>query len=177
MNFFNKLFSTGDNKKNESEATSSNLNNTKKTIFDFFQIDLKNIPDDSFIEGEVDENIIGENVHVFRKSLNYKECGLFDTIEVIVIGSEGKNVIFKSFEPKRIDFEALKRLIDDLYLILGSDGNNKGKFNSNDKAEYLDTEFYMLFGRNWSDFPKHKYPISIQRDENEVSITIWGIDN
>ncbi len=97
MSFFKKLFGTGDNKENTSEQTPTNSNNPKRTIFDFFQIDLKNIPDDSFIAGEVEENTSGQTVQNFRKSLNYKECGLFDTIEVKVIDGTNKNVFFKSF--------------------------------------------------------------------------------
>ena len=176
MSFFKKLFGTGDNKENTSEQTPTNSNNPKRTIFDFFQIDLKNIPDDSFIAGEVEENTSGQTVQNFRKSLNYKECGLFDTIEVKVIDGTNKNVFFKSFNPDRINLDALKKLIDELYLIHGNDGDNKGKFNNKDKADYLDTEFYMLFGRNWTDYPKYKYPVTVSRDEDEVSISIWGID-
>ena len=130
MSFFKKLFGTGDNKENTSEQTPTNSNIPKRTIFDFFQIDLKNIPDDSFIAGEVEENTSGQTVQNFRKSLNYKECGLFDTIEVKVIDGTNKNVFFKSFNPDRINLDALKKLIDELYLIHGNDGDNKGKFNS-----------------------------------------------
>jgi hypothetical protein len=166
MSFFKKLFRTGDNKEN----------NPKKTIFDFFQIDLKNIPNDSFIAAEVEENTMGQTVQNFRKSLNYKECGLFDTIEVKVIDGTNKNVFLKSFNPDRINFDALKKLIDELYLIHGNDEDNKGKFNSKDKADYLDTEFYMLFGRKWFDSTKYKYPVHVSRDEDEVSISIFGID-
>ena len=166
MSFFKKLFRTGDNKEN----------NPKKTIFDFFQIDLKNIPNDSFIAAEVEENTMGQTVQNFRKSLNYKECGLFDTIEVKVIDGTNKNVFLKSFNPDRINFDALKKLIDELYLIHGNDEDNKGKFNSKDKADYLDTEFYMLFGRMWFDSTKYKYPVYVSRDEDEVSISIFGID-
>lgn len=176
MSFFKKLFGTGDNKENTSEQTPTNSNIPKRTIFDFFQIDLKNIPDDSFIAGEVEENTSGQTVQNFRKSLNYKECGLFDTIEVKVIDGTNKNVFFKSFNPDRINLDALKKLIDELYLIHGNDGDNKGKFNSKDKTDFFDTEFYMLFGRNWTDYPKYKYPVSVSRDEDEVSISIWGID-
>ena len=176
MSFFKKLFGTGDNKENTSEQTPTNSNNPKRTIFDFFQIDLKNIPDDSFIAGELEENTSGQTVQNFRKSLNYKECGLFDTIEVKVIDGTNKNVFFKSFNPDRINLDALKKLIDELYLIHGNDGDNKGKFNSKDKTDFFDKEFYMLFDRNWTDYPKYKYPVSVSRDEDEVSISIWGID-
>ena len=40
-----------------------------------------------------------------------------------------------------------------------------------------DIEFYMLFGRSWTDFPKYKYPVSVTRDEEYLSIAIWGVDN
>jgi hypothetical protein len=119
---------------------------------------------------------MGQTVQNFRKSLNYKECGLFDTIEVKVIDGTNKNVFLKSFNPDRINFDALKKLIDELYLIHGNDEDNKGKFNSKDKADYLDTEFYMLFGRMWFDSTKYKYPVYVSRDEDEVSISIFGID-
>lgn len=176
MSFFKKLFRTGENKHTIIEQKQTISDNPKKTIFDFFQIDLKNVPDDSFIAGEIEENTSGQTVETYRKSLNHKECGLFDTIEVKVIDGTNKNVFLKSFNPDRINFEALKNLIDELYLIHGNDGDNKGKFNSKDKADYYDTEFYMLFGRNWTDYPKYKYPVSVSRDEDEVLISIWGID-
>jgi hypothetical protein len=175
MSFFKKLFGAGYNKGFTFEQQQSNSSNPKRTIFDFFQIDLKNIPDDSFIEGETEENTSGQSVQKFRKTLTYKECGIFDTVEVIVIDGTNKNVFFKSFNPDRINFDSLKRLIDELYLIHGNDFDNKGKFNSKDKKEYLDTDFYLLFGRNWTSFPKYKYPLSISRDDEEVSISIWGI--
>lgn len=176
MSFFKKLFGTGDNKEKTSVQTPINSSNPKRTIFDFFQIDLKNIPDDSFIACEVEENTSGQTVQNFRKSLNYKDCGLFDTIEVKVIDGTNKNVFFKSFNPDKINFDALKNLINELYLIHGNDGENKGKFSSKDKTDYFDTEFYMLFGRSWMDFPKYKNPVSVSRDEDDVSISIWGID-
>lgn len=175
MSFFKKLFGSGENKETISEQSKPNLSSSKRTIFDFFQIDLNNVPDESFIAGEVEKNTSGQTVQSFRKSLNYKECELFDTIEVKVIYGATKNVFFKSFNPDKINFDALKNLIDELYLIHGNDGDNKGKFNSKDKADFIDTEFYMLFGRNWTDYPKYKYPVSVSRDKDEVSISIWGI--
>lgn len=176
MSFFKKLLGTGDKNESTSDQTQTYSNNPKKKIFDFFQIDLKNIPDDSFISGEIEVNTSGQTVETFRKLLNYKECGLFDIIAVKVIDGTNKNVFFKSLNPDRINMEALKNLIDDLYLIQGNDDDNKDKFNSKDKIDYFDTEFFMLFGRSWMDFPKYKYPISLSRDEDEVSISIWGID-
>jgi hypothetical protein len=177
MSFLKKLFGTSENESKPSIQPTNLTPTPKRTIFDFFQIDIKCIPDDSFIAGEIEENITGERVQNFRKSLNYKECGIFDTIEVKLIGDEGKNVFLKSFNPERVDFNKLRSLIDDLYLIHGNDSEDKGKFSNKDKKDYKDSEYYMLFGRSWTDFPKYKYPVSINRDEDELSIAIYGVDN
>jgi hypothetical protein len=49
----------------------------KRTIFDFFQLDLKVIPDDSFAEGANEINIVNETVRNFYKTLDYKECDIY----------------------------------------------------------------------------------------------------
>jgi hypothetical protein len=176
MSFLKKLFRTTENETSPSNQPTKLTSTPKRTIFDFFQIDIKSIPDDSFIAGEIEENTTGDKVQNFRKSLDYKEFGIFDTIEVKLIGDEDKNVFLKSFNPEIVNFYKLKILIDDLYLIYGNDSSDKGKFTSKDKDDYKDSEFYMLFGRSWTDYPKYKYPVSVRRDEDEISISIWGID-
>ena len=93
-----------------------------------------------------------------------------------LLGISGKNVFLKSFNPERVNFDKLKSLIGDLYLIHGNDSSDKGKFTNKDKEEYKDPEFNMLFGRSWTDYPKYKYPVSVSRDEDEISISIWGVD-
>ena len=161
MSFLKKLFGTSENETIPSNQPTNLTSTPKRTIFDFFQIDIKNIPDESFIAGEIEENESGDKVQNFRKSLNYKECGIFDTVEVKLIGDEGKNVFLKSFNPERVNFDKLKSLIDDLYLIYGKDSDDKGKFTNKDKEDYKDIEFFMLFGRSWSDYPKYKYPVRL----------------
>jgi hypothetical protein len=60
------------------------------------------MPDESFIKAEVETNSSGDTIENYRKTLNYKECGIFDTIEVKVIGKEkSKNVFLKSFQPDK----------------------------------------------------------------------------
>ncbi len=176
MSFLKKLFGTSENETNPSNQLTNLTPTEKRTIFDFFQIDIKNIPDDSFITGEIEKNTTGDKVQNFRKTLDYKECGIFDTIEVKLIGGESKNVFLKSFNPERVNFNKLKSLIDDLYLIHGNDSEDKGKFTNKDNEDYKDSEYYMLFGRSWTDYPKYKYPVSVSRDEDEISISIWGVD-
>jgi hypothetical protein len=177
MNFFKKIFSGQESTLNKiGNSSIQDISRIKRNIFDFFQLDLKQIPDESFIKAERETNISGESVQNFRKSLDYKECGIFDTVEVLVIGDNSKNIIFKSFQPQSIKIEHLRKLIDELYLIHGNDSSDKGKFTSKDIEEYRDTEFNCLFGRSWSDYPKYEHPISIGRDDNVVSLTIWGLN-
>jgi hypothetical protein len=176
MSFLKFFFGKSENETFPSKQPNNFTTAPKRTIFDFFQIDIKNIPDDSFIEGEIEDNTSGEKVQNFRKTLDYKECGIFDTIEVKLIGNDGKNVFLKSFNPESVNFDKLKSLIDDLYLIHGNDSEDKGKFTIKDKEAYKDPVFYMLFGRSWTDYPKYRYPVSVGRDEDEISISIWGVD-
>lgn len=146
----------------------------KRTIFDFFKLDISSLPNDSFIKAESGTTSAGDSTQTYRKALNYKECNIFDTVEVIVIGGINTNVFFQSFNPDAVNLNALKELIDDLYLIYGPDSNDKGKFTNNDINDYRDEEFCILFGRSWLESPKYQYPILLSRDEQTVSLTIWG---
>ena len=96
-------------------------------------------------------------------------------LKIRLIGGTNKNISFKSFDLRSVKMDALKKLIDDLYLIYGNDSSNKGKFTTKDQQEFNDTDFYLLFGRNWGEYPKYKYPVSIGRDENGIYISIWGV--
>ncbi len=175
MGIFDKLFgSKTEQKKSKVVIQQSKI---KRTIFDFFEMDIKVLPDESFIKAEIETNTSGETVENYRKTINYKECGIFDTVEVKIIGGKSKNIFLKSFQPDNIKFENLKQLIDDLYLLHGDDSDGKGKFTDKDIQDYKDTEFYVLFGRSWTDYPKHKNPVAIGRDEDEVSMSIWGVEN
>jgi hypothetical protein len=147
----------------------------KVTIFDFFEIDLLNIPDESFTIGEVTMNSANETVKKYRKSLNYKECGIFDDVEVIEVGESNRNVVFRAFQLKEINNNLLRSLIDELYLLYGLDASGMGKFTDKDMEYYLSPDFNCLFGRTWTEYPKYKYPLSINRFEEYISLTIFGL--
>lgn len=170
---FLKLFG----EKNENNTLMENQDNSKikRTVFDLFKLDITKLPDDSFIEGEVEKNSNGDIIINYCKSLDYKECGIFDTVEVIVIGESCRNVILKSYQPESIKIEYLKRLIDDLYLIHGNDSSGNGKFTGKDIESYRDREFNCLFGRRWDEYPKYKFPVAVGRNDDEVSIIVSGI--
>jgi hypothetical protein len=177
MSFFKKIFGIGKrNDINPNKNIGTSIVTPKQTLFDFFLIDIRNIPNESFIEDETKANINGRIAQNFRKKLSYKECEIFDTLEVKVINGSNKIVTFKSFLPDNINFDSLRILIDNLSSLYGNDIDDKGRFTNNDINDYKDKEFYMLFGRSWLDFPKYKYPLSISRNIDEVSISIWGLN-
>ena len=174
MGFFKNLFVGGDNNEtNQETLISKEMPQVKRTIFDFFQLDLKTSPNESFIKADPDINKSGDSIQAFRKSLNYKECGIFDTVEVIVINGTSKNIFFKSYDPKKVKIDNLKILIDSLYLIYGDDDEYKGKTTSKDIEEYRNQT--PVFGRNWMD-SKYEYAVMISLDEDKLSIGIWGIN-
>ena len=181
MGFFRKLFDSGndynENKQTPQSQPSQEPEKIKSTIYDFFNIDIKKIPDESFVEAGVKTNESGDSFQTFRKSLDNKECGIFDTVELHVIDGKSKNISFKTFNADFINIEKLKRLIDDLYLIYGTDDYGNGRFNNDDRLNYLDSDNFVLFGRRWGEYPKYQNPVAVERDGNEVILTIWGVEN
>ena len=179
MSFFKKLFGGKEEtaKTKQVKSHPKEQQKIKRTITDFFEIDITNVPDDSFIEAEEDINTSGEKVQNYRKLLDKKECGIFDTIEVKVIGGNSKNVFLMTHEPEKVRMDSLKKLVDDLYMLYGVDEYNKAKFNAKDIEDYNSEDFYMLFGRSWLEYPKYKTPVRLSRDEHEVSLAIFGAND
>ena len=146
----------------------------KRSIFDFFDFDISKIPDESYVEGPIEKNQSDVEIRTYRKNLNNKLFDLFDSIEVIVIG-DSKNVFFKTYDTQLSNLDPLKKLIDNLYLVYGPDDMDKGKFNPKDIEAFYVSDIYSLFGRNWQEHNKFKFPVAITRDENEISFGIWGV--
>lgn len=176
MNFLKKIF--GGQNDNETkpitqqEPLIKEPSKIKRTISDFFQIDFKAMPDESFVAGKVELNKDRKKVQVFRKTLDYKECGIFDSLEVIIIEEMQKNICLTSFEADKVEMDDLRNLLDSLYLIYGYDDNNRGKLTNIDIVDYRATQYGgWVTVRNWSD-----KGILIDRVDDEVSITIHGID-
>ena len=130
----------------------------------------------TFVEIGNELNVSGTEVRTYQKQLTYKECGIFDVVEVRVVGEGSTNVSFRNHNPHRIDIGKMKTLINGIFQMYGADDNKKGKFNSKDISEYNDSEFNMLFGRRWNDFPKYKYPVAVQRDNDNVELAIWSVN-
>jgi len=176
MGLFDKILGKENN--NSSQTSSDSENKEKKTIFDFFKINLLELPNDSFVEGESELNTVGEPIKHYRTSLSYLECNLFDTIEIIKFQNNSFNIFFKYYNLSKVKIDNVKKLIDSLYLIYGVDENDKGKFTDNDINDFHSEDFYMLFGRRWSD-GKYKYPaaVEIDRDSDVIIFSIWDINS
>jgi DNA-directed RNA polymerase subunit H (RpoH/RPB5) len=175
MNYLKKLLSGLTSKPNSNEqGLEANEGKPKKTIFDFFTIDLKALPDENFVQAEEIENESGQIVQIYRRSLTKKECGIFDTVEVRIIGGIDINISFIAFDIRTVNRSALKMLVDDLYLIYGNDASDKGKFTAQDQEDFSDPEFYSPVIRNWGN--KNSYPVILSREESSIELAIWGIN-
>jgi hypothetical protein len=117
-------------------------------------------------------NINGELIQTYSKVLDYKECGIFDTVLMKLTGNKSVNIIFKCSEPSIVDDDNFAKVIDELYDIYGKD-NNAGLYSAADSRN-PDQPFYTQFGRDWMDYPKYKYPVSVRRYIEDVFISIWG---
>jgi len=151
------------------------ITEVKHTIFDFFQLDLNNIPLDNFVKGRTTMNEHGDHIKYFNKSLDYKECGIFDNVEVVVIGTKCKNIFFKSQDAENVNMEDLKKLIDALYSIYKIDDKKKGKFSDTDIELYQNTEIIGAFRRDWMSSLKFKHPLRIIKNDNGIFLSLFEI--
>lgn len=145
----------------------------RKMLTNMFQLDLNHLPLHDFTEGKIEVDVHGALIQTYSKALDYKECGIFDTVQVKLTSNQSVNIVFRSSEPSMVDDEKLRKVIDDLCNIYGADNNNSGPYNT-PASDIPDQQFCVLFGRDWMDYPKYKYPVSIRRYTEDVFISIWG---
>ena len=144
----------------------------KQTILDFFKLDLLKIPDVSFMDSEVDENCQGISVQYFHKDLDYKECGMFDTVNIKILGGIEIDVSFKSLHPESVNISDLENLINGLHLIYGKDADrHRDKFTTKDIQDYNNQDF----SRCWSNFKLCTYIIDVIQNKDSISIDISGV--
>lgn len=164
MNIIGKLFDS--------------FSSTKKAreVADFFQINIKKIPLDTFNINQSESLELGDGKTKYHKHLTYKECGLFDQIEVVVFKNGSANIIFFSDDPDQINMKNMKDLINNIYQIYGLDSLQRGEFTNEDASAYHDSMMNFTFGRRWNDFEEHKYHVAIDRYDEKVTMTIWGVN-
>lgn len=144
------------------------------TIESLLKINLSDIPDETYIKGNTQINDSGDKIINYRKLLQPKVFGLFDTIEVKVFeAKQNKNIIFHNFDFNIKDVEKVRDLTDNLYLLYGLDSSQKGKFKSNE-IEELENDYWS--GRYWED-DQTVNPVMFAFDEiSGLSLTIWKTD-
>ncbi len=150
----------------------------QKQLHNLFKINIHSIPDETFIEGVSLLNKSGEKVTDFRKVLPYMEYNIFDIIEVKKFETSNLlNVFFKSYNLNKVQLREVKKLVDDLYMIYGPDDSHKGMLNAKDTEAFYSTQWYQLFGRNWTANTQLEIPLSlnIDRETNCIDLTLWGV--
>ena len=143
-------------------------------MLDIFTEDLRHIRLDTFTKGKAEVQASGDIIQSYNKVLEHKEFGIFDTMYIRLIGNS-INVVFKSSWPTEVGMDKMKRVINGLFTVYGSDSSDKGAYSDSDAADYGDEHFYVLFGRDWMDYPRYPYPVTIRRYSDEVFMSIWGL--
>lgn len=141
-----------------------------------FQTDLHNVPNESFKKISSSKNVIGENVFLFKKTLDIPEFGIFHEVQVNLIAGRTRNVFFYNYNPDVVNPNKIKSLINSLYTLMGEDDDGKADFSPQDLEDYNSETLYVLFGRNWREHPKHRNPVALVRFEDHASLGIWGIE-
>lgn len=154
---------------------SPGISEEHRTVLDLFREDLGSIRLDTFTEGKAEVQADGDIIRNYYKCLENKEYGIFDMMYARLIG-HSINIVFKSSRPSEMGMAKMQKLIDDLYSIYGKDNAGKGCYDHDDATEYADEHFCVLFGRDWMDYPRYTYPVTIRRYPDEVFISIWGLN-
>lgn len=158
MGLFNFLFSKEEKK--------------KKSVFDFFQINIKKFPDESFIDLGVIYDKDGVGSRIYTKTFDYLECGIFSDIEVSIYHS-GFTVEFSSKPSTSLNINKFCELANSLYRIYGKDDQNDGIITSQEISDYRN---YGALARFWylSNYPMIGIT-AFDVDDNIIRLKIMGI--
>jgi hypothetical protein len=175
MQLFKKLFHPFNRSEEDYPADTQKeiVVGTQRTLASMFRLDLNNLQLHDFTEGKIEVNINGELIQTYSKVLDYKECGIFDTVLMKLTDNKSINIIFKCSEPSLVDDAQFRKVIKELNDIYGQDNNNS-KLYSTTSSDNPDEPFYAPHGHDWMEYPKYKYPVSVRRYIENVFISIWG---
>lgn len=173
MQLPNKLFTIG-RKKTDRDAAERPAE-AVACVLNCFNEDLRQIRLGSFTEGksEIPEN--GKVIQTYHKELQVREYGIFRAMSVRLEGY-GLKVTFHADKPQKVARSRIRKMIDDLYECYGPDQSGKEYFNAEDAVAYADEQDYIFFGRDWMDARKYRYPLVLQRDEQKIMLSVWGLD-
>lgn len=119
-----------------------------KSALTLFGNDIGNMPDGSFKQLESQVNESGTIVKSFIKYYDHSLLNLFDELEILLIGEAGKNYVFINSLYEEQMFAALKRLVNQLVDIYGTDDLGNEKFSAID-VESINDDLWT--GRMWTE--------------------------
>lgn len=146
-------------------------------ILTLFGINLETLPDETFTEGASTITAQGDTTKSYFKDFKDNTFFIFERIEVRDIGGICNNIFFTAHGLKKVNIYTLKKLMNKLFEIYGPDTHNKGKWITEDFSYFNDKEFYGLFGRTWTENTNYPCQISIDREDNLISLVIWGVNH
>lgn len=162
MRLFKNIFN-----KSNGEFSDPKTESILKSVPGLFNMDILNIDYDIFTGGNRELNSEGVEIKTYRRILNYKECELFDTVEVIYFTPTTHNIIFKNSNWNR-NIRPLRKLIDNLYLLLGDDIELRGRFNNDDEECLINKKVWM--GRMWNE-PWYAY-LTVDEFDNTNNVSL-----
>ena len=116
----------------------------KKTVYDFFQINIKEMPDSSFIDEGIQYDKEGGQSRLYTKTLQHLECDIFSEIEVGI--SDSGNVVELYTKPSaNLNVKKFCELANSLYRIYGNDDTNQGIITSQEISDYLNYGYLYRF--------------------------------
>jgi hypothetical protein len=116
-----------------------------KNFDDYFSFRFCAVPDESFTPSK-EMNSEGNELTMYRKALDKKELGIFDTIEVIMDSTLTKSIILKTTETNWENCSRIMKLVDHIYSFLGVDDEDKGKWDCVDQVHF---ESEIFWARYW----------------------------
>lgn len=120
------------------------------------------------LEQDSEVNLNGDFVRIFTRRFQDKKYRLFEEIAVKDFGTY-TNIILRSKRYSIFCFRGLKKLINDLYSIYGSD-HLKGKYSYRDFHDLSDKEMDFVSLRNWSGIENELLPVHISIDKEIKTI-------
>ncbi|MES2732528.1 MAG: hypothetical protein V4714_12295 [Bacteroidota bacterium] len=134
-----------------------------------FSFQFHQIPNNFFLPVDIDGFSESQLQSYHRMPLNPLELGIFDTIEVKMIGAS-KQVLLRSRENSALKGALVKTLVNELHRLYGKDDTGYALFTSRDEA-CLEKGAYWS-GRLWQHSHSAKQvPLNIYADEEGLALT------
>jgi hypothetical protein len=136
-------------------------------IEDLFNVNLHQIPDETFTYLGEELNSSGMEIKRYVKSLIVPECSLFYSVEVIQFPDGNKNIIFEG-EKNLPSLIYLEELVNTLYQLFGEDTKNQGLITFNEKLDFF--EDVSIINRDWSN-----PTIRLSLISDDISLVLFSI--